>query len=58
MIKWQTFLGMKKEGVQEQQLILGGEIVDAVLLGLTHEHYLSYVQNRMLTLIRLMERKR
>ena len=58
MIKWQTFLGMKKEGVQEQQLIVGGEIVDAVLLGLTREHYLGYVQNRMLTMIRLMERKR
>jgi diamine N-acetyltransferase len=58
MIKWQTFLGMKKEGVQEQQLIVGGEIVDAVLLGLTREHYLSYVQNRMHTMIRLMEKKR
>ncbi len=58
MIKWQTFLGMKKEGVQEQQLIVGGEIVDAVLLGLTREHYLGYVQNRMLTMIRLMEKKR
>ena len=58
MIKWQTFLGMKKEGVQEQQLIVGGEIVDAVLLGLTREHYLGYVQNRMHTMIRLMERKR
>lgn len=58
MIKWQTFLGMKKEGVQEQQLIVGGEMVDAVLLGLTREHYLDYVQNRMLTMIRLMERKR
>jgi RimJ/RimL family protein N-acetyltransferase len=58
MIKWQTFLGMKKEGVQEQQLIVGGEIVDAVLLGLTREHYMGYVQNRMLTMIRLMERKR
>ena len=58
MIKWQTFLGMKKEGVQEQQLIVGGEIVDAVLLGLTREHYLDYVQNRMMTMIRLMGRKR
>ena len=58
MIKWQTFLGMKKEGVQEQQLIVGGEIVDAVLLGLTREHYLDYVQNRMHTMIRLMEKKR
>jgi len=58
MIKWQTFLGMKKEGVQEQQLIVGGEIVDAVLLGLTREHYLGYVQNRMLTMIRLMEKRR
>jgi diamine N-acetyltransferase len=57
MIKWQTFLGMKKEGVQEQQLIVGGEIVDAVLLGLTREHYLEFVQNRMHTMIRLMERK-
>jgi len=58
MIKWQTFLGMKKEGVQEQQLIVGDEIVDAVLLGLTRDHYLGYVQNRMRTTIRLMERKR
>ena len=58
MIKWQTFLGMKKEGVQEQQLVVGGEIVDAVLLGLTREQYLGYVQNRMHTMIRLMERKR
>jgi diamine N-acetyltransferase len=58
MIKWQTFLGMKNEGVQEQQLIVGGEIVDAVLLGLTREHYLGYVQNRIHTMIRLMERKR
>jgi len=58
MIKWQTFLGMKKEGVQEQQLIVGGEIVDAVLLGLTRDHYLDYVQNRMITMIRLMGRKR
>ena len=58
MVKWQIFLGMKKEGVQEQQLIVGGEIVDAVLLGLTREHYLVYAQNRMRTMIRLMERKR
>jgi RimJ/RimL family protein N-acetyltransferase len=58
MIKWQTFLGMKKEGVQEQQLFVGGEIVDAVLLGLTRERYLGYVQNRMRTMIRLMEKKR
>ena len=39
-------------------LVVGGEIVDAVLLGLTREHYLGYVQNRMRTMIRLMERKR
>ena len=58
MIKWQNFLGMKKEGVQEQQLIVGGEIVDAVLLGLTREHYLGYAQNRIQTMIRLMEKKR
>jgi hypothetical protein len=58
MIKWQTFLGMKKEGVQEQQLIVGGEIVDAVLLGLTREQYLGNVQNKIQTMIRLMERKR
>jgi len=32
--------------------------VDAVLLGLTREHYMSYVQNRMHTMIRLMEKKR
>ena len=57
MIKWQTFLGMKKEGVQTQQLIVAGEVVDAVLLGLTREHYIEYVQNRMLTMIRLMERR-
>jgi hypothetical protein len=49
---------MKKEGVQEQQLFVGGEIVDAVLLGLTRERYLGYVQNRMRTMIRLMEKKR
>jgi hypothetical protein len=28
------------------------------LLGLTREHYLGYVQNRMHTMIRLMEKKR
>lgn len=58
MVKWQTSLGMKKEGVQEQQLIVGGQVVDAVLLGLTRERYLEHVQNRLFTMIRLMKSKR
>lgn len=55
MVKWQISLGMKKEGVQAQQLVVGGQVVDAVLLGITREHYLGYAQNRLLTLIRLMK---
>jgi RimJ/RimL family protein N-acetyltransferase len=58
MIKWQIFLGMKKEGLQENQLVVGSKVVDAVLLGLTREHYDAHVRNRMRTMIRLMEKKR
>jgi RimJ/RimL family protein N-acetyltransferase len=58
MIKWQIFLGMKKEGLQENQLVVGSKVVDAVLLGLTRERYDAHVRNRMRTMIRLMKRKR
>ena len=56
MVKWQTSLGMKKEGVQEQQLKINGQIDDAVLLGLTREHYQESVKKRITVMIKLMGR--
>lgn len=54
MIRWQESLGMSREGLQQQQLLIGGRVEDAVLLGMTRDRYFSFAKPRMMRLLHLM----
>ena len=51
MVKWQTFLGMREEGVLRQHYFIGGVFHDAVVVGMLEEEYRAVTVPRMNALI-------
>lgn len=51
MIKWQTYLGMTREGVLRQHLFIGGRLQDAVVFGLLEDEYRHRTLPRLNALI-------
>ncbi len=56
MIRWQEYLGMRREGVWRQHLKdVSGGYTDAVLLGLLAEEYVQRARPRMQQLLKMAE---
>jgi RimJ/RimL family protein N-acetyltransferase len=51
MIKWQTFLGMTREGSLRQHLFINGQYQDAIVFGLLAEEYRRQTLPRLDSLI-------
>ena len=53
MIKWQKYLGMKEEGRLRDHYFMGGELRDAVCLGLLEDEYRTVSLPRMQVLMKI-----
>lgn len=51
MIKWQTYLGMAREGCLRRHLFVNGQLQDAIVFGLLEEEYRRVTQSRLESLI-------
>lgn len=53
MIRWQSFLGMRTEGVWRQHLRVGDEYADATLMGLLVAEYSTVTRLRLLQMLKM-----
>lgn len=51
MIKWQTYLGMTREGCLRQHLFINGHVQDAIVFGLLTKDYRATTLHRLESLI-------
>lgn len=51
MVKWQTYLGMSREGLLREHLFVDGQVQDAVVFGLLERDYRSHTLQRLDALV-------